>query len=383
MKRKILAIFSAFFIIALLSGCWDKIEINARGFVIGLGIDKLSEKEKKKESDSIKVSFKIPNVALLGNKQSLTKEPSFYWESKGETFDTVLNEIQSRSPFDLDLSHNKVIILGEDLLINEDLFREVMDGIVRNKVFSRKMFILASKQNASDIIKVKPTEQPIIGAYYVNILTSAVKNGTAVDSTLNKVIRDIQENKVAVLPLTSIVENKKRTEIEGSAILKDYKLVGELSDEESRYLNMITKKNYNVMDIHVNYKNVPVAYNITSTSSKLKVREKDNNLVLEIYIETEGDITQHKLAVKGLVANDKGIREVEKLVEKKMEDNIKSLIIKLQKDYNADAIGVHSNIYKFNPKLYKKISDDWDHYFATMELNIKVNSKIRRIGIVR
>ncbi|SHH32792.1 Ger(x)C family spore germination protein [Tepidibacter thalassicus] len=383
MKRKITALIFVFLSITLLSGCWDKVEINTRGFVIGLGIDKVSEKEKKKDSDVVKVAFKIPNVAMLGIKQTLTKDASFYWEAQGEAIDTAMNEIQSKSPFDLDFSHNKVIILGQDLLSDSDLFRQALDGIDRNRFFSRKLFLLGSKEKAVDIIRVKPTEQPIIGAYYTNILRSAVRNGTVVDGTLNKIIKDINENKAVVFPLTSVTKDKKRTDINGAFVIKDYKLVGELTAEESRFLNMVIKENYNIMNMHVNYKNVPVVYNITSTKRRLKVREKDNNLVLDLFIDTEGDIIQHKLGVKGMVANDKGIREVECLCENKLKNDIKMLITKLQKNYNADVIGVRSYLYKFNPSLYKKVADDWDHYFADMELNIKVNSKIRRIGIVR
>ena len=109
MRQKYTIFILTIVISILLTGCWDKVEINNRGFVIGLGIDKLKEEEKGEQSDRIKVSFKVPNVALLGTKQTPTEEPSFYWEAEGETFDTVINEIQAKSPFDLELSHNKVM----------------------------------------------------------------------------------------------------------------------------------------------------------------------------------------------------------------------------------------------------------------------------------
>ncbi len=382
MKQKYTILILTMIISVLLTGCWDKVEINNRGFVIGLGIDKLKEDKKKNESDKIKVSFKIPNVALLGTKQTPTKEASFYWEAEGETFDTVINDIESKSPFDLELSHNKVIILGEDILKDKKLFKQILDGIDRKRSFSRKLFMLVSKGYASDIVGIKPNEQPLVGVYYGNILNSAVSNGTVIDGSLNKIIREIQENKSTVFPLTTKTYNNKRIELIGGVVIKDYEFKQELTEAECRFLNMINKDNYNIIDIHVDYKSVPVAYKITSTKSEMKVTEKDNNLILDIYIDTEGDITQHEFGVKGLIANDKAIRGVEKLSEDKIKENINNLISKLQKN-SLDVINVKSTLYKYNQPLYKKVDEDFDHYFENMKVNVHVESKIRRIGIVR
>ncbi|CAH2211805.1 Ger(x)C family spore germination protein [Tepidibacter aestuarii] len=382
MKQKYTILILTIIISTLLTGCWDKVEINNRGFVIGLGIDKLKEEEKKEELDKIKVSFKIPNVALLGTKQTPTKEASFYWEAQGESFNTTINKIESKSPFDLELSHNKIIILGKEIVQDKRLFKQILDGIDRNKRFSRKMFILVSEETASDIIAIKPNEQPIVGVYYSNILRSAVNNGTVIDGTLNKVIKEIHENKSTVFPLTTKTDNNKRIELVGGIVVKDYVFKEELNARECRFLNMINQDNYNIMDIHVTYKDVPVAYKITSNKSETKVTEKDNNLVLDIYIDTEGDITQHEIGIKGLVANDKGIREVEKLCENKIKENVNKLISKLQKD-SLDVIHVKDTLYKYNQPLYKKVNEDFDQYFKNMKVNVHVNSKIRRIGIVR
>ncbi|WFD10124.1 Ger(x)C family spore germination protein [Tepidibacter hydrothermalis] len=382
MKQKFTILILTMIISTLLTGCWDKTEINNRGFVIGLGIDKLKEEEKKEELDKIKVSFKIPNVAILGTKQTPTEEPSFYWEAKGESFDTVINKIQSKSPFDLELSHNKVIILGKEILEDKKLFKQILDGIDRNRYFSRKMFMLVSKEDASDVIGIRPDEQPLVGVYYGNIINSAISNGTVIDGTLNKVMQEIQENKSTVFPLTTKTYNNKRIELIGGLIVKDYEFKEELNELECRFLNMINQDNYNIMDIHVKYKNVPVSYEITSSKSEIKVTEKDNNLILDVYIDTEGDITQHEFGVKGLVANDKGIREVEKLCEENIKEHVRKLITKLQKG-SLDVIDVKNTLYKYNQPLYKKVSEDFDQYFENMKVNVHVESKIRRIGIVR
>lgn len=368
---------------ALLSGCWDKVEINERGFILGMGIDKLSEKEKQEPYDSIMLEFKVPNVALLGTKQTPLKDPTFYFSGKGESFSTVIEEIESRAPFMLELSHMKVIILGRGIVEDPLLFRNVLDGIERERMFSRKIYILAAAEDAKDIIEIKPTENNIVGIYLRDILRRTVKEGRTVDSNLNNVARDIGQQQSTVLPIVNIIEDKKGINVHDSVVIKDYKAVGELTDNETRLLNLIKRDNEHIIDINVQHKGIPVTYDISKTRRKINVDEKNGKIVLNININTEGDITQHRIGIKGAIEDEKQIKEVEKLVEDKIKKVTEDLVLKLQKEYNTDVIGVKENIYEFKPKLYKKVSKDWDEYFRSMEVNIQVDSKIRRIGIVR
>lgn len=382
MKRKIL-IYILLFNTIFLSGCWDKIEINERGFILGMGIDEISEKEKQEPYDFIKLSFKVPNVALLGTKQSPLKESTFYFSGKGESYSTIIEEIESRAPFRLDVSHMKVIVIGNEILKNPILFRDVMDGIVRERRLSRKIYILAAREKAENIMKIKPIEEPVIGMYFRDILTRTVKEGRTVDSNLNNVARDLEENQSTVLPIANTIEDNKDANINGSFVIKDYKMVCELTDNETRLLNIITRSNEHIVDIHVQHKNIPITYDISKTNRKLKITEKNGNLVLDLDITTEGDIVQHRLGIKGAIANDEQIKEAEKLLEEKIKSAIEELIEKLQKDCNADVIGAEDYIQKYNPKLHEKVSKDWDQYFSAMEVNVKIDSKVRRIGIVR
>ncbi len=384
MKKRIIRLCSLTLILIMLGGCWDKVEINERGFVLILGIDKLPEKEKTEPYESIKLSLKFPNVAMLGTKQPISKETAFYWEGEGESMDTIMSEIEGRSPFTIDIFHTKSIVLGENLLKDENIVREVLDGIERERAFSRKVYLVASREKASTIVKEKPSEQPIIGMYLRNILQDGIRQGRTVNATLNHVANQLAETKSTVLPLVSLIGKEKRVNVSGGVVIKNYKLAGELTDNEVKILNMITEdNNNNVINIHVQSKGVPITYEISTTNRQFKVKEKENHLIADIQVKMEGDIKQHKLGIRGAIANDKEIRKVERLIEGRVKRSIYALMEKLQKEYNADVIGANSYLYKFNPKLYKKVNADWDHYFKTMEINVKVESNVRRIGIVR
>ena len=380
MKKKVAILL--LFISLILTGCWDKIEINERGFILGLGIDKLPDKEKKEKYDAIKVELKYPNVAMLGMKQSMSKDPSFYKEGNGESFNTIIGEIETLAPFKLELSFVKVIVLGKDIIKDDKLFRDVLDGIEREKHFSRKIYLLSAKDEAQSIIKCKPKEQPIIGLYFRDVLRHAVKEGRVVDSNLNIISKNLQEGRDTIL---AKVENKGNSDVDinGASIIKNFKYVGDLNDRESRIYNLIVKDNNNIVDIHVKKDDVPISYEINRTSRKMKISEKSDALVMDLRIETEGDIAQHRIGMKGTITSNKKIKEIEALVQAELKGDIQKLMEKLQKEYEADVVGVQENIYKHDQKLYKKTQKHWNNYYKNMIVNVEVSSKIRRIGIIR
>ena len=51
--------------VVLLAACWDKVEIEDRLFVLGIGVDKAKEEEKLQPTDRYAINFVSPIVAAL------------------------------------------------------------------------------------------------------------------------------------------------------------------------------------------------------------------------------------------------------------------------------------------------------------------------------
>jgi spore germination protein KC len=68
--------------------------------------------------------------------------------------------------------------------------------------------------------------------------------------------------------------------------------------------------------------------------------------------------------------------------EEKLKANIKNVIRKVQEDYDVDAFGFGSTIYKDMPSLWKEIKPDWSNVFENLDVNVSVNIDIQNQGLL-
>lgn len=74
------------------------------------------------------------------------------------------------------------------------------------------------------------------------------------------------------------------------------------------------------------------------------------------------------------VLEEKARKKLAKDTEKKIEENIKKLIKKVQTNYNSDIFGFGNSIKKNMPNEWKKICKEWDEYFP--KLDVEVSSEV-------
>lgn len=108
MTNKIIKIFLLINIIFSLSGCFSYQEINDYAIVSAISID-LDDKDK----DKYEVGVQIMNAKK--DEESNNSLITFY-KAKGKTIYEAFQRILLDSPKELYLSHNEVIVIGEDLL---------------------------------------------------------------------------------------------------------------------------------------------------------------------------------------------------------------------------------------------------------------------------
>ncbi len=79
---------------------------------------------------------------------------------------------------------------------------------------------------------------------------------------------------------------------------------------------------------------------------------------------------------------DKFIQDMEEAVKKCFDSQIRDTIDKLQNEYNADALKAGEYIQKFHPKVWKRVEKDWDVVFRDMDIECRVDVKIRSRGLI-
>jgi spore germination protein KC len=365
--------------VVLLAGCWDKVEIEDRLFVLAIGIDKAKEEEKLQPTDRYIINFVSPVVAALKD-----------WAGEGETFKTYkttssiftfgLNQMYERMDKKLSFQHTRVLIFGEDLLKDEKLFKEVLDAVGRSHEFHRNMYVFAVPGEAEAVFKIKPKYTSLLAMY----ITGIAENNVYQSSIYKMPAYQMYDNLTnfdgnTVIP--SLRASEDEAKVSGVGIIKNYKLIGYLDDKDSETLNWLNNSaNGGLIAVKHNELEIPFIYNDFNTKLVLNKVEGDK-VYLTYNMEVEGSAEEYIWGES--LMEQKLLDAVEKGLEKTIEDRSKSLIDKLKNEFKVDLIGVGPYLRKHHSAIYKSIEKDYESFFTkNVEINIKAKVSIRRVGTI-
>ena len=371
----------------LITGCWDKVEIDKRIFVTELGLDKfvgeeISPREEEMFEDIVPdmylIVFGFPNTGIIAGKDN--GEPRFRVASTGKNIYNVINNLTTRMERDFNFDHTKLIVLGESLAKDEKLMRQVLDAIERSPNIGRRINLMITPGTAREALNTEVPEQPIIGLYIRDLMAKPTRMARAPDADLGYILRTLHESKATLAP--RLTYSKNGIKVSGAAVFKEYKLVGWLGELETKALMfMLDKVEWAEKNIIVRGLNLAIA--ITDSDTKMEINEKDGKLTASFDIKAEGDIRQHAFQVIGQTFDEKYLEEVEKEVKKMISERIIITFKKIQEEYGADLIQAGEYLRKHNPKLWDEVKENWDEVFAHMDIEVNVRIKIRRVGVVK
>ena len=378
MRKKIFLIL--YIIVAiLLTGCWDVIEINRRNYIASVGFDINEEAKNKEGADRFLLTFVYPIVGAAGQEQ----KPKAQKAVISTTARTVLEgsrQLSTRTAFPFDLKHMKVILIGEGLFREPEVMKEIFDGIGRDKRINRKVKIVVVEGKAKDILEITPKEESFSGLYLNDLLENDRNASRFTAQTYSDLIKDMDIKVASLVPRA--VPKKTEIKLSGGGIIKDYKLVGWIGEEENRNIAIVNDKIKSEI-VNVNIEDTAVSYILNNVESKKNVKMENGKIKANIKISIEGYLQKYKLDTGKDVFDVAFLDSIEKSLEKEIKREIEDTIDILQKKYSADVIGIGDHMSKFEPDIWEKVKDNWDETFSNIDINVSVDAKVRRTGLIR
>ncbi|WP_176461879.1 Ger(x)C family spore germination protein [Anaeromicrobium sediminis] len=355
------------FIPIILCGCWNYREINDRRLISGAAVDYNPSTKK----------YIVTFEAI----DPMTEEGE---ENRGEIFtiegdspfDAVRN-IVSKSGIKFYWPHAKVIILSEELAKKDIL--PILDYIYRDGEMRNDIWILISKEkSAADILKVKEKEYMPIPSFRIDRILKMESQNSLIGLRavpMDEFIQRLYEpNQNPSLPGVKIEKNNGTETIivTGLAVFKKDRLLGWLSDDESRTLLTIednVKRGYEYYDGEI-----PVGLKILSSKTRTKVKLVDNEINIYMDIDIEANIIE-------LGGNVDYIKEKRRVLMKELEEkkkkDIEDLIKKVQNEFGVDIFDFSRYVKAQQPELWNKVKGDWDKVFDEVKFNINVDVLIK------
>jgi spore germination protein len=380
-------------ILLFTTGCWDRVEVEERGFVIGIAIDLAKQDNEDEGKQRFLVTYQMVNPSGIsggnggggsGSSGGSGLKAYFNISSEGDSMKQITRELftrTSRTPY---FEHLKIIIVSEEIARSELGFAHVLDMFIRDHEMRRGIKVMITKGKASDILDVHPSSERM-PSMYINFVSGNFDKSTNMLPALT--IGDLHERflKIESFSVPSIFYGEEDVKLTGAAVIRgdNNRLAGFLGEEETAGLNFM---NENVKEgvLKITVDEELIIFDITEAKHKIRADVSDKQAIrFDISINAEGEIgeTFEQLDFK----NPDILSKLEKLVSQEIVRLCEAAIDKVQKQYRADAFELGAYLKQNHHKVWEQIKDDWDsgvNYFAKSDIRVKAKTHIRRTGTV-
>lgn len=368
----------------LATGCWDRVEIEERGFVVGAGIDVAEEEQAENGKYLLTFQFVVPGGLQSkesGGKGGSKGEAYFNLTSAGNTMFSAARNMSyrtSRSPY---LQHNRLILISEELAMRGE-FVKTLDLFLRDHEMRRAAKVMVAEGKASELLEVKPRNEKIPIMYFESTAENPSKSARIYPPTnIGDVQSFILSKTSFALPKLSKLDDE--VSVSGSAVFDggSQTLKGFLNDQETSGLNILRGTAQDGV-LEFKMKDDYLAYEIKGLKRKILADISDpEHIRFTLFINMEGNIGETQDRINLLEKYE--VSEIEQKTADELFNLTTSTIEKVQQKFKVDVIGLGDYLKQQHYPVWKKIKDNWDrgdHIFAQSEIVVEARAEVRIVG---
>jgi spore germination protein KC len=365
----------------LLTGCWNRVEINDIAIVTAIGLDLV-------EDDKLRLTLQVavPSKLVTGGTGGSSGKSTIVISETGATVSEAYRNIQGKLSRRIFFSQSRVLLIGEDLA-KKGVFH-IVDFHTRYAEPRINSFIMFTKGKASKIINSMPKFESVSAEEMRELAKMGLK--VYVRDFLNMLLTEGIEpfaSQFTLKPLEVSTKNKsgETQAVSGIAVFKGDKLVGWMDEVETRGLLWIRneiKTGVITIKIPEEKGGGNISMEIIRGETNIVPILKQGELKLDVDVVTELSVIENDSKVN--LHETKVIEEIQTNTEEEISKRIEMIIEKAKKEYKSDIFGFGQSVYKKYPKEwnthYKK---NWENEFAQTKVTIHSKALVRRIGLIK
>lgn len=373
----------------LVTGCWDRKELNDLGIMMGLAIDQAGK--------DIKVTAQIVIPSSMGsNTGKSSGSPVTHFHASAPTLFEAIQKLTLSNPRNIFMSHIRVLIFSEKYAAEVGI-GDVLEALMRDPGVRPDYYVMiARKASAESILSTLTSLERIPADKLFSALEVSAKTWAPTTTvTADRLFEEMLSSGIS--PVVTGVElrgnrkaapteqNVNRSEAEaqlyytGLSVFKKDKLIGWLTEAESKGYNYIR----NNVDSTVGHLDCDddgkIALRTLRNQTKIKASfDKEGKPVINVHVQTVNVIASVECKTK--IANLDIIKNLEKEAEdvfqKLLEDTYRSIIRK----YKVDVFGFGQEIDRTNHKWWLAHQEGWTDYLPKLKVNFHPKVMIKRVG---
>jgi spore germination protein KC len=374
--------------IPLLSGCWNRRELNELAIVAAVAIDKAGDKY-------LVTAQVIDPSQVSTNANGGGRAPVTTYSDKGDHIFEAVRRMTTTTPRKLYFSHLQMLVISEE--VAKEGMNNTLDFLTRDPEFRKDFYIVVSRDiKASQILKnltsiekipahkmrssLETSEKawaPTVAIQMDELISALTSDGN--NPVLTGISIKGDEPDGQTIDNVERIEPYARLKYKNIAVFKKDKLIGWLNEKESKGYNYIKNNVSNTVGPIPCEKKGELIVEVIRSKTKVKGKLINGQPRIDIYISSEANIAE--VACQIDLTDPKSIRKIENNTDKVNVDVLQTSIKKAKK-LGVDIYGFGEVIHRADPKAWKSLRNNWDQEFVQMPVTIHSNFKIRRTGTV-
>ncbi|EFI70220.1 Ger(x)C family spore germination protein [Lysinibacillus capsici] len=374
-------------VLLLLGGCWNKRELNELAIVTAVGVDKSDE--------LFEISVQIVNPSqVASNKATGIQVPVFTYHAKGKSLFDAIRKLTALTPRKPYYAHAQIIIIGEEMA--KEGMNSVLDLFQRDpEGRSDFNFIVSHDFTAQEILSVlTPLEDVPASKMFKSLKVSEAVWGTTESVILDDLIQSLGSiDHSAVLPSIHIhgdadagdfssniekIDSPAQLKYGGLAIFKNYKLIGYLTEQESRDYNFLNNNIKSTFEIIACPEEGKISTEIINSSTKVTGHFQNGIPSISIKLEIEQNVAEISCPLD--LTKSKTIDALNKETSRQIKERLERTLQTIQQTYQADLLKFSNVLHREDYQAWNKIKKNWLTLYPDLEVQIEVDVHTKGIG---
>ena len=352
-----------------MGGCWNYRSLGEMALVMGFAIDF------DEQTGNYLVTYEVLHLAPA---EIASAEQSELVEGEGKTIFDAARNAKRRLQDKLYFGSASVLIVSQQIVDQGGLLGVLGWFLSDAECRETLCLVVAQTHKASEILKANEEGESIVSNVIHDIITEdSQTTSSSPHILLYQAFNTLKAQGIALtLPAVHTVVSGDQIipEINGTAVFQGQKFVGYISPEETKYfLLAIDKVQGGILTVSpTGEKKDSISLEISSSNGAITFTEEQSRPVFRM--ETVTKVFIGEKGRKDTKYEEEEIKQIEALAGEMVKTNIEKVIEKAQKEFDSDIFGFGNKIYKYDLKLWERLSENWQELFP--EIKVKVKSKV-------
>lgn len=376
-------------ITTFVSGCWDRKEIENRGYVLGVAIDNATPEKNRAKDEFLyapqsaggrkyRVTMELPKFRKPeGGKEQSSAQQHLLWSGEGESMLAITRAINTKTYFGMFYEDIQSIVISEE--VAKEGIGDFIDFFLRDAEIRRNVRFFVTPGRAEDVLKAKLQVEEVNSTFIAKLTRNVDRSPYfARAAQLGDIAGAIRSKRSFLIP--NVLIDEKEVKLTGAAVFdKQQRMIGELDEFEVNGTELLNKK----------LKQGVIVVKNPAAPSKVAVYEL-YEADIKIVPILEGSDIRFKLEAKfiGTLGENAETKQdaldpvFVSAVEKAVADEYTRLVNKAylkQQKLGVEVCGLGKLIYNKYPQYWKANKDRWEEeIFPRSTIDVKITATVRR-----